>query len=176
MTNQTSRVLELLKRFNSGEQVCIEALQNDTLWCEKSEKTIRRDLDVIKEAFPDSYELIRGGEKGCYKAITRGVFDNFMTKDTLALLVQTFNISQRSNVFETLNIDINDKRIIKSKIVNHYSPTDDVLYWANRANYVSGPLGLHGATGKTISKYHQKLVTPENHRFASYAAVLKSFP
>ena len=68
------------------------------------------------------------------------------------------------------------QRIIKSKIVNHYSPTDDVLYWANRANYVSGPLGLHGATGNTISKYHQKLVTPENHRFASYAAVLKSFP
>ncbi len=68
------------------------------------------------------------------------------------------------------------QRIIKSKIVNYYSPTDEVLFWGDKANYVSGPLGLYGATGKTISKYHQKQVTPENHRFASYAAVLKSFP
>ncbi len=44
------------------------------------------------------------------------------------------------------------------------------------ANFVSSPLGLHGATGKTISKYKQKLVSPGNHRAASYDAVLKSFP
>ena len=67
-------------------------------------------------------------------------------------------------------------KVIRGKIVNYYSPTDEVLFWGDKANYVSGPLGLHGATGKTISKYHQKKVTPENHRFASYAAVLKSFP
>ena len=68
------------------------------------------------------------------------------------------------------------QRVIRGKIVNYYSPTDEVLLWGSQANFVSGPLGLHGATGKTISKYHQKLVSPENHRFASYAAVLKSFP
>lgn len=68
------------------------------------------------------------------------------------------------------------QKIIKKKIVNYYSPTDEVLFWAHNANFVSGPLGLHGATGKPISKYHQKLVSPENHRFASYAEVLKSFP
>jgi len=68
------------------------------------------------------------------------------------------------------------QRVIRGKIVNYYSPNDEVLFWGDKANYVSGPLGLHGATGKTISKYHQKLVSPENHRFASYAAVLRSFP
>lgn len=68
------------------------------------------------------------------------------------------------------------QRIIKGKIVNYFSPTDEVLFWADKANFVSGPLGLHGASGKPISKYRQKLVSPENHRFASYAAVLKSFP
>jgi len=68
------------------------------------------------------------------------------------------------------------QRVIRGKIVNYYSPNDDVLFWGEKANFVSGPLGLHGATGKTISKYHQKLVSPENHRFASYAAVLKSYP
>jgi len=68
------------------------------------------------------------------------------------------------------------QRVIRGKIVNYYSPTDEVLLWGSQANFVSGPLGLHGATGKTISKYHQKRVSPENHRFASYAQVLKSFP
>jgi hypothetical protein len=66
--------------------------------------------------------------------------------------------------------------IVKSKIVNHYAPTDEVLNWANREKYVKGPLGLNGASGKPIKKYHQKLVKPKNHRFASYAQVLNSYP
>ena len=66
--------------------------------------------------------------------------------------------------------------IINKKIVNYYAPTDAVLYWTDKVNYVRGPLGLDGASGKTIPKYHQKLVRPKNHRFASYAAVLNVFP
>ncbi len=66
--------------------------------------------------------------------------------------------------------------VVRSKIVNHYAPHDDVLLWANNEKYVKGPLGLHGATGKPVTKYRQKLVKPKNHRFASYAAVLSSFP
>ena len=31
-TSQTKRVLELIKRFNDGEKVYIEALQNDINW------------------------------------------------------------------------------------------------------------------------------------------------
>lgn len=117
-TNPQARVLELLKRFNDGKKVCIEALQNDTMWFGKSEKTIRRDLDVIKEYFEDSFELIRAGkgEKGCYKAITKDVFNNFMNKDALALMVQTFNIAQRNNALESINISDSDKRILEAKI------------------------------------------------------------
>ena len=66
--------------------------------------------------------------------------------------------------------------VVSKKIVNYYSPHDEVLYWANKQKFVKGPLGLNGATGKTISKYHQKSVKPKNHRFASYAAVLPVFP
>jgi len=117
-TSPQARVLELLKRFNDGQKVCIESLQNDSMWEGKSEKTVRRDLDVIKEYFPDSFELIRGGkgERGCYKAITKDVFSNFMDKDTLSLMVQTFNIAQRNNILESLDISESDKRIINSKI------------------------------------------------------------
>jgi len=67
------------------------------------------------------------------------------------------------------------QNIIEKKIVNYYAPTDEILNWANDEKYVRGPLGLNGAIGKPIGKYHQKLVKPKNHRFASYVAVLNSF-
>ncbi len=66
--------------------------------------------------------------------------------------------------------------VVNSKIINHYAPTDEVLNWANHKKYVKGPLGLNGAVGKPVKKYLQKLVKPKNHRFASYASVLNSFP
>ena len=68
------------------------------------------------------------------------------------------------------------QNVINKKIVNHYAPTDEVLNWADKEKYVLAPLGLNGTIGRPISKYHQKLVKPKNHRFASYAAVLNSFP
>ena len=67
-------------------------------------------------------------------------------------------------------------QIVKSKITNYYSPNDEVLFVANKEKFVRGPLGLNGCIGKPISKYNDKKVNPKNHRFASYAAVLKSFP
>lgn len=115
MTNQTARVLELLKRFNDGKKVCIDAIRNEALWEGKSEKTIRRDLDVIKLVFPESFELVRG-EKGCYKAITKKAFENFLNERNLSLLVQTFNIAQRSNLFKNFDLDAADISIIESKI------------------------------------------------------------
>jgi len=90
--------------------------------------------------------------------------------------VHFFGASITSDVPSSKKFGMLLHKVIRGKIVNYYSPADDVLFWADKANYVSGPLGLNGATGKTISKYHQKLVSPENHRFASYAKVLKSFP
>jgi len=115
MTNQTTRVLELLKRFNNGQKVCIEILSYDELWENKSEKTIRRDLDVVKKVFPDSFQLIRG-EKGCYKAITKKAFDQFLDERNLSLLIQTFSIAQRSNLFKNFDIDSSTKRIIEHKL------------------------------------------------------------
>lgn len=118
-TSQTKRVLELIKRFNDGEKVYIEALQNDSDWWNDtrqepmSEKSIRRDLNVIKKYFP--FELVRG-EKGCYKAVTKSTMNNFINKDTKALLVQTFNIAQRNNLLKSLDINEDDKRILESEI------------------------------------------------------------
>lgn len=68
------------------------------------------------------------------------------------------------------------QNILDKKIMNYYAPTDEVLSWADSERYVKGPLGLNGAIGNPVAKYRQKLVRPKNHRFASYAAVLDSFP
>jgi predicted DNA-binding transcriptional regulator YafY len=116
MTNQTARVLELLKRFNDGKLVCIGHLQNEYLWENKSEKTIRRDLDVIKEIFPNSFELVRGAESGCYKAVTKSLFENFLDHRTLSLVVQSFAIAQHSNFFDNLHIDEADKKLLENKM------------------------------------------------------------
>ncbi len=68
------------------------------------------------------------------------------------------------------------KNTVNSKIVNCYSPDDEVLLYSQEKGYVKNPLGLCGSTGKTISKYVQKKIKPKNHRFVSYAKALKSFP
>lgn len=115
MANQTYRVLEIIKRFNNNEKVCISQLQNEAMWENKSEKTIRRDLDIIKAIFPDTFHLI-SGEIGCYKAITNRLFANIITAQNLSLLIQTVNIAQRSNILDDLNIDNSDKKIIQKKI------------------------------------------------------------
>ena len=134
-TNQTGRVLELLKRFNSGRTVCIsnlieEAKEDikvgvfDNLWINNdlknpkpvSDKTIRRDLDVIKEYFPDSFELVRGGENSCYKAITKNAFDNFINPEFMSLMVQMFNLANKSDLFSNFDLNDNDRKILESKI------------------------------------------------------------
>ena len=135
-SNQTTRVLELLKRFNKGHRICIDELiekanidaqdRVPNLWIDStgekavSEKTIRRDLNIIKDYFPDSFELIRAGkgEKGCYKAITNKAFENFINPEVLSLMVQTFNLANKSDLFNNFDLDDNDKKILESKIKN----------------------------------------------------------
>ena len=145
-TKQTERVLDLLNRFNNGSRVCIQELQNasmeaynfygskqDLLWFNEnkllpmSEKSIRRDLDIVKKYFPESFELIRG-EKGCYKSLNKKVFDNFLNPETLSLMVQTFNIAQRNNMFNSFDINDNDKKILNKKA----KEKNDVYEFKNR--------------------------------------------
>ena len=82
---------------------------------------------------------------------------------------------------------------VRSSVVNYYAPTDEVLLEAAGAAGAGAgagggaggegrprpdsPLGLGGASGTdAIRGYRDVRVRPENHRFASYAAVLEKFP
>lgn len=87
-----------------------------------------------------------------------------------------FGASISANVPSSKKYGSKLQQIVNGKIVNCYAPTDEVLRYAHDGDAVKNPLGLNGSIGKTISKYVQKRVVPKNHRFKSYAAVLKSFP
>jgi len=90
--------------------------------------------------------------------------------------VYFFGASVESNVAHPKKYGSEMKKIVNAKIRNFYSPTDEVLNQARKDGLVKNPLGLNGSIGKTIPKYSQTRVFPKNHRFASYALVLKSFP
>ena len=130
-SNQTARVLELLKRLNiviTGRNLKkLEDAKEDAkydyenLWLNSdnkpvSEKTIRRDLDVIRDYFPDSFELVRGGEKSTYKAVTKDAFNNFINPEFMSLMIQMFNLASKSDLFDNFELDKNDKLILESKI------------------------------------------------------------
>jgi len=90
--------------------------------------------------------------------------------------VHFFGGSISNDSLQSKNFSRKAQNIIKSKIKNYYSPFDDVLRNADNENLILTPIGYKGIIGKTTSKYSQILVKPKNHRFASYASVLKSFP
>jgi len=68
------------------------------------------------------------------------------------------------------------QKIVNKKIINYFSPYDDVLKAAHNEKWVDSPIGYRGALGITCKKYNQKQVKPQNHRFASYAKTLRTFP
>ena len=68
------------------------------------------------------------------------------------------------------------QKIVRSRVKNYYSPLDEVLRESHQDGWIKNPIGCFGATNKITSKFKQIRVNPQNHRFASYALVLKSFP
>lgn len=68
------------------------------------------------------------------------------------------------------------QKIVKNKILNYYCPTDEVLKYSHQEGIVKNPLGYLGSSGKTVKKFIQKRIFVKNHRFASYSAMIKSFP
>lgn len=68
---------------------------------------------------------------------------------------------------------------VRGRVLNHYFPGDDVLQESDDdESQARSPLGLRGIISQRARPPHyaQRRVHPRNHRFASYAAVLRSFP
>jgi esterase/lipase superfamily enzyme len=143
----------------------------------KNGRNLARFIEDFKSISPKTKIRLMGHSLG--SQVILSTVEKLSMKDQNTGIIESahfFGASITSDVPSSKKYGILLEKIIRRKIINYFSPSDEVLFWADKANFVSGPLGLNGATGKTISKYHEKLVAPENHRFASYAKVLKSFP
>jgi len=68
------------------------------------------------------------------------------------------------------------QKIVRGKVKNYFSPLDEVLKESHEVGWIKNPIGYTGGANNSISKFKQIRVNPKNHRFASYAHVLKSFP
>ena len=109
------------------------------------------------------------------RSATRGIIES----------VHFFGSSLPADIQKDAKVRRAIDHVIGGRLVNCYAPTDDVLMLSDSGKPVacdSGdadarPLGLCGDTsGTTAAKYAQKQTRPANHRFASYADALRSFP
>jgi pimeloyl-ACP methyl ester carboxylesterase len=152
------------------------ALSAGQIIAKKNGRNLAIFIEDFKSASPKTKIRLMGHSLG--SQVILSTVENLAKKNHTGIIesVHFFGASITGDVPSSKKYGPLLEKIIKGKILNYFSPTDEVLNWANKEKFVKGPLGLHGAIGKTISKYHQKQVNPKNHRFASYAAALSSFP
>lgn len=153
------------------------ALSAGQIIAQKNGRNLAMFIEDFKSSSPKTKIRLMGHSLG--SQVILSTIENLSKKsqnDGIVESVYFFGASITSDVPSSKKYGRLLDKVIRGKIVNYFSPTDEVLNWANNEKFVNGPLGLNGAVGKTISKYHQKSVKPKNHRFASYAEVLPSFP
>ena len=108
-SRQTARVLSLLKKFNNGQTIDIKTLAQDDEWQGVSERTIMRDLAIIKEFFPDSFCHIPRTSK--YTANTSKAFNNL--NPNILNMIALASVLSGKGFLNGLDGDI--AKIIKSK-------------------------------------------------------------
>lgn len=152
------------------------ALSAGQVIAQKNGRNLALFIEDFKTASPKTKIRLIGHSLG--SQVILSTVENLAKKKHVGIIesVYFFGASITSDVPSSKKYGPLLDKVIRGKIINYFSPTDEVLNWADKEKFVNGPLGLHGANGKTISKYFQKSVSPKNHRFASYAKVLPSFP
>jgi len=88
------RTIEILKRLNDGKKLCITRLAQEY---EVSDRTIRRDFELIRELFDDF--MSKDGE--CYQAYQKVLLQEVLSATdlmTLANIVNLFGITQKKSL------------------------------------------------------------------------------
>ncbi len=152
------------------------ALSAGQIIAKKNGRNLSMFIENFKSASPKTKIRLLGHSLGSQVILSTVEYLAKKNQTGIIESVHFFGASITSNVPSSKKYGKLLDKVIRGKIVNYFSPTDEVLNWANNEKFVKEPLGLNGAVGKPISKYHQKLVKPKNHRFASYVVTLKSFP
>ena len=154
----------------------LHALYTGVIIANKNGRNLARFITDFKHKSPNTKIRMMGHSLGAHviQSTIKNLAKNIKNKGILEA-VYFFGGSIPNNALSTRN-GIAAQKIVATKIRNYYSPYDDVLSLVDNWNLVDTPIGYRGAKGRTIPKYSQTMVRPKNHRFASYAAVLRSFP
>ena len=154
----------------------LHALHIGVIIANKNGRNLAKFVTDFKQKSPETKIRLMGHSLGAHVILStiKNLAKNTKNKGIIEA-VYLFGGSIPSNALSAKNASYVQK-IVSKKIRNYYSPHDEVLHAVDDWNWVNTPIGYKGAHGKTIPKYSQTMVKPKNHRFASYAAVLRSFP
>ena len=154
----------------------LHALHIGLIIAGKNGRNLAKFVTDFKQKSPETKIRLMGHSLGAHVILS--MIDNLARNAKNKGIIEAVYFFGGSIPSDALNSKngSNAQRIVATKIKNYYSPDDEVLRLADNWNWVNTPIGYRGARGKTISKYSQIMVKPKNHRFASYAAVLRSFP
>ena len=154
----------------------LHALHTGLIIAGKNGRNLAKFVTDFKQKSPETKIRLMGHSLGAHVILS--MIDNLARNAKNKGIIEAVYFFGGSIPSDALNSKNGShaQRIVATKIKNYYSPDDEVLRLADNWNWVNTPIGYRGARGKTISKYSQTMVKPKNHRFASYAAVLRSFP
>ena len=154
----------------------LHALHTGLIIAGKNGRNLAKFVIDFKQKSPETKIRLMGHSLGAHVILS--MIDNLARNAKNKGIIEAVYFFGGSIPSDALNPKngFHAQRIVATKIKNYYSPEDEVLRLADNWNWVNTPIGYRGAWGKTISKYSQIMVKPKNHRFASYAAVLRSFP
>jgi triacylglycerol esterase/lipase EstA (alpha/beta hydrolase family) len=154
----------------------LHALHVGVIIANKNGRNLAKFVTDFKQKSPETKIRLIGHSLGAHVILStiKNLAKNTRNKGIIEA-VYLFGGSIPSDALSVKNASYVQK-IVCAKIRNYYSPYDEVLRTVDDWNWADTPIGYKGANGKTISKYSQTMVKPKNHRFASYAAVLRSFP
>ena len=154
----------------------LHALHTGLIIAGKNGRNLAKFVIDFKQKSPETKIRLMGHSLGAHVILS--MIDNLARNAKNKGIIEAVYFFGGSIPSDALNLKNGShaQRIVATKIKNYYSPDDEVLRLADNWNWVNTPIGYRGARGKTISKYSQIMVKAKNHRFASYAAVLRSFP
>jgi len=154
----------------------LHALYTGVIIANKNGRNLARFITDFKRKSPNTKIRVMGHSLGAHVILStiKNLAKNYKNSGIIEA-VYFFGGSIPSDALNSKN-GSDAQKIVTAKIRNYFSPYDDMLRSVDDWNWAITPIGYKGAKGKTISKYSQTMVRPKNHRFASYAAVLRSFP
>lgn len=130
--SSTKRVYEILKDLNDGKILC---LTNLAFRFDTSERTIRRDFELIKEIFG---EILLIQNSGCYKAVNKFLLKDVLNSTELYMLKNIFEISKRSNLSLSRNIkkDFNIKEDRSSPYIFKQRIFEDIFLHKEKFSFL----------------------------------------